>query len=156
MKNTTKNFLAVILTIAFSYTLIAQTNVSGGIYTNTTWSLTGSPYIVTSNVVVFPGFVLTIQPGVVVKFDAGTQLEIRQAALVALGTNADSITFTSNASLSAGSWNNIDLNGGTMTSKFNFCNFRYATQGIADNRNGSGDTVCLQSNMDLLLDSVSC
>jgi hypothetical protein len=45
----------------------AQTLVSGGIYTNTTWTLANSPYIVTGNIVVFPGVTLTIQPGVEVK-----------------------------------------------------------------------------------------
>src|SRR5258706_397178 len=73
-----------------------QTNVSGGIYTNTTWTLAGSPYIVTGNVVVFPGNTLTIDPGVTVRFDDQQYLEIRQATLVATGTITDSITFTSN------------------------------------------------------------
>ncbi|MEY3591405.1 MAG: hypothetical protein RLZZ38_361, partial [Bacteroidota bacterium] len=36
----------------------AQTNVSGGIYQNATWSLAGSPYIVNGPVVVFPGVTL--------------------------------------------------------------------------------------------------
>lgn len=123
----------------------AQTNVSGGITSNTTWSLSASPYIVTGNITVFPGFTLTIQPGVVVKFDAGTTLEIRQASLIALGTSADSITFTSNSSPSAGSWGTINLNGGAMISKFNFCNFSYSTTGLTDNRTGSGDTLILKN-----------
>jgi len=41
-----------------------QTNVSGGIYQNATWTLAGSPYIVNGSVVVFPGATLNIQPGV--------------------------------------------------------------------------------------------
>jgi hypothetical protein len=30
-----------------SFSMYAQTNVSGGIYQNTTWTLAGSPYMVT-------------------------------------------------------------------------------------------------------------
>ena len=79
MKNATKFLLlAVILIAAFSFSSQAQTPVSGGIYANTTWTLANSPYIVTGNVVVFPGVTLTIEPGVVVKFDNAMMLEIRQ------------------------------------------------------------------------------
>jgi len=45
----------------------AQTNVSGGIYQNATWSLAGSPYIVNGSIVVFPGVTLNIQPGVEIR-----------------------------------------------------------------------------------------
>src|SRR5437773_10115670 len=75
----------------------AQTNVSGGIYANTTWTFANSPYIVVDTVVVFPGVTLTIDPGVVVKFDNNKRLDIRQASLIANGTITDSITFTSNS-----------------------------------------------------------
>jgi hypothetical protein len=54
--------LTIILSI-ISYLSFAQTNVSGGIYQNATWSLAGSPYIVNGPVVVFPGVTLNIQPG---------------------------------------------------------------------------------------------
>src|SRR3954471_23991380 len=83
----------------------AQTNVSGGIYNNTTWTKVNSPYIVTDTVVVFPGVTLTIEPGVTVKFADGKYMEIRQSNLIALGTSIDSITFTSNSiSPVAGIW----------------------------------------------------
>ncbi len=141
-----KALLTVFLACSAFFAVKAQTNVSGGIYANTTWTLAGSPYTVTGNVVVFPGFTLTIEPGVMVKFDAGVQLEIRQAGLIAMGTNADSISFTSNTSLTAGSWNSIYLNGGAMTSKFNYCNFRYATNGIEDNRGGVGDSLIINNS----------
>ena len=44
----------------------AQTNVSGGIYQNTTWTLANSPYQVNGSVVVFPGNTLTVEPGVTI------------------------------------------------------------------------------------------
>jgi hypothetical protein len=56
-----------------SYT---QTNVSGGIYQNATWSLSGSPYIVNGPVVVFPGATLNIQPGVEIRINNQTNSNI--------------------------------------------------------------------------------
>ncbi|NBU46564.1 MAG: hypothetical protein EBS34_03810, partial [Flavobacteriales bacterium] len=84
-----------LITLSFLVNFISfgQTNVSGGIYQNTTWNLAGSPYIVTSSIVVFPGNTLTIEPGVEVfvtpdySFNTGNlrYIEIR-GNLIALGT----------------------------------------------------------------------
>src|SRR5436190_20852365 len=95
-KNIQKFLSAVILIAAISLSVNAQTNVSGGIYANTTWTKANSPYIVVDTVVVFPGVTLTIEPGVVVKFNANKYMEVRQANIFAEGTITDSITFTSN------------------------------------------------------------
>jgi hypothetical protein len=109
----------------------AQTPVSGGIYSNTTWTLANSPYIVTDTVVVFPGVTLTIQPGVVVKFNNNMRLEVRQATLIANGTANDSITFTSNSSSpTPGIWSDIFLNYGNSPIQFNYCKFLYAHNGL--------------------------
>src|SRR5258706_3289423 len=131
-RNTTKKILAtVILITVISSGVNAQTNVSGGIYTNTTWTLAGSPYIVTGNVVVFPGNTLTIDPGVTVRFDDQQYLEIRQATLVATGTITDSITFTSNnPAPTPGIWGHpnygaIYFNGSNLP-LINYWNISYA------------------------------
>src|SRR3954463_12356597 len=109
--------------VCISIPLFSQTNVSGGIYTNTTWTAANSPYIVTDTVVVFPGVTLTIDPGVTVKFDSLIRLEIRQARLLAVGTQIDSITFTSSSLIpKPGIWGDIWINGGTLVSQFNYCN----------------------------------
>jgi hypothetical protein len=71
----------------------AQTNVGGGIYSNTTWTAANSPYIVIDTIVVFPGVTLSIEPGVTVIFNNNLSMEIRQATLVAEGTINDSINF---------------------------------------------------------------
>lgn len=71
----------------------AQTTVSGGIFSDATWTLNGSPYHVTGNVVLFDTYTLTIEPGVVVEVDAGVTIELRNSRLVAIGTASDPITF---------------------------------------------------------------
>lgn len=127
----------------------AQTNVSGGIYSNTTWSVSGSPYVVTDTVVVFPGVTLTIQPGVTVKFANNKGIEIRRATLIAIGTSTDSITFTSNAATpTAGIWTEINLNlygANNINTKFDYCNFRYATNGVILNP-GTADSVFIRNS----------
>jgi hypothetical protein len=107
----------------------AQTNVSGGIFSNTTWTLANSPYIVVDTVVVFSGIKLSIEPGVTVKFENDKCIELRDAEIEAQGTIVDSITFTSNSSNPViGSWGSIIINSQTTSQNqiFNFCNFRFA------------------------------
>ncbi|MBM3434019.1 MAG: T9SS type A sorting domain-containing protein [Bacteroidetes bacterium] len=91
--------LLITLCFALAGWASAQTNVQGGIYANTTWTLANSPYVMTGSIVVFPGKTLTIQPGVVVKVQnpgPGSQyyLEIR-GSLVARGTKTQPIVFKS-------------------------------------------------------------
>ena len=102
------------------FQFVAQTTVSGGIYQNTTWSASGSPYLMTGSMVVFPGVTLTIEPGVEVRvtpdysFNTGNlrYLEVR-GTLVAVGTDAAPITFkTTDASiLGQQTWYGINIKG---------------------------------------------
>lgn len=123
--------LFLLLTIFFLPAAVAQTNVSGGIYSNTTWKKANSPFIVTSDVVVFTGVTLTIEPGVTVRFRNKTKLEIRQGKLDASGSVSDPINFTSDSSTpDPGCYAGILLNGGTTASVFDHCIFSYAEYAI--------------------------
>ena len=111
--------LVAALLIMASHHYYAQTNVSGGIFQNTTWTLAGSPYIVTGSIVVFPGKTLTIEPGCEVRFTADYSfntgnfqyLEIR-GSLVAIGTDANRIKFTSSDTTDGFSnWLGINIKG---------------------------------------------
>lgn len=133
------SFLAFLLVLAASNSN-AQTNVSGVISTNTTWTKAGSPYIITNNLLVNSGVTLTIDPGVTVKFNPTFYLKI-QGQIIASGTQADSITFTSNSSSpNMGAWSKIWLIStstnfdGTYNyvsgSIFKYCKISYAQEGI--------------------------
>ena len=73
----------------------AETEVGGNISINTTWTLDNSPYIVTGTVQVLGDVKLTIEPGVEVKFNENTGLNIG-GELNAVGTESEMIIFTSN------------------------------------------------------------
>ncbi|HYV91527.1 MAG TPA: T9SS type A sorting domain-containing protein [Chitinophagales bacterium] len=138
--------ILAILLLSFSSRLNAQTNVSGGIYSNTTWTLANSPYIVVDTVAVFPNVTLTIEPGVTVKFADYKRLEIRQGTLVAEGTSSDSITFTSNSGFpTPGIWPGVFMNG-NLPSTFNFCEFRYADKGVELSELGQTDTTFIKNS----------
>jgi hypothetical protein len=93
--------LSSILSLIFLLNVsFAQTQVAGGIYTNTTWTAASSPYVMTGPVVVFPGATLTIQPGVqilvrdtgVISSTGYNYLEVR-GAIKMVGTKSAPIVF---------------------------------------------------------------
>ena len=96
MKKLTKYFFTYVVVILINNTGFAQTNVSGIISSDSTWAVAGSPYIITGGVLVDSGVTLTIEPGVIVKFNAKVSLDI-DGTLIARGTKTDEITFTTNS-----------------------------------------------------------
>ncbi len=103
-------FYFLMISLATTFSLSAQTEVSGGIFTPTTWSVAGSPFIVTSDVVIFPDASLTIEPGVEVRFEPETRIELREGDFYANGQEGDTIKFTINSDTpsTAGTWNGIE------------------------------------------------
>ena len=92
----------------------ADTEVGREITTNTTWTLAGSPYIVTQNIIVNAGVTLTIEPGVIVKLNPKLGMII-EGKLIARGTKDNMITFTSNSS---SLWGIIQLNQSSPVATF--------------------------------------
>ena len=79
---------------------------------------------------------LTIEPGVTLAFEQGASLYInragsREGALIAEGTEQDSITFTGVLGL-PGSWVGLDLNSGSIQNKLSHCIIEYAGAGKGD------------------------
>ena len=82
-----------------------------------TWTLGNSPYVVTGSIVVPAGATLTIEPGVEVRFNPGTALDVN-GTLDARGTAGSKITFTSGSAYEPGAWTGLrfaDGSGGTLS-----------------------------------------
>jgi len=88
------------------------TNVGGAIITDTTWTLAGSPYVLTSDTIITAGVTLTVEPGVIVKGNSNVELKV-MGHLVAVGTAGQPITFTSATNTSGGQWSGLVFDGGT-------------------------------------------
>ncbi len=94
------------------------TAVGGMITTDTTWTLAGSPYVLTGNVVVQAGATLTIEAGVCVKAQAQRGITV-DGGLVARGTSADPICFTTGVLPPApGDWAGIRFNDTAVDATF--------------------------------------
>ncbi|HHB79337.1 MAG TPA: hypothetical protein ENK85_08905, partial [Saprospiraceae bacterium] len=91
-----KNIILVLILVVFvANQLLAQTHVSGSIATNTVWTPGGSPYVVDDDVTVELGVSLTIQAGVIVKFNDFWDGITVLGTLNAIGTDSNPIIFTS-------------------------------------------------------------
>lgn len=126
-------FLLELLILVIIPTIIfGQTHISGGINKNTEWKKENSPYIITGNTVVFGKNTLTIEPGVVIKFEDNVQLRI-QGKLSAIGNETDTIVFTSNNSNPKyGAWNEIYFEF-EAECQLEFAKFEYAKNSLRFN-----------------------
>jgi len=73
--------------------------VSGTLTTNTTWSPSGSPYLVTGDILVPSGITLTVDPGVQVRFDKtppASHSIVVAGTIISVGRPDLRVTFTSN------------------------------------------------------------
>jgi PKD repeat protein len=97
------------------------------ISTNTTWTLANSPYNFSGNVLVEHNVILTINPGVIVKFGSENYLQI-EGKLLAEGTEANMITFTSNKAIPArGDWDSIKfMENANNGSSIKYCKIEYS------------------------------
>ena len=92
-----------------SFLSFSQTDVSGALSSDTTWSLSNSPFTVTGNILIPDGVTLTIEAGVTVKVNSGLYIK-NEGVLTAVGTSSDKITFQSSADSPAKSdWEGIRI-----------------------------------------------
>lgn len=127
------------------------TEVGGTIAVNTTWTSANSPYLVTDSIFVADGVVLTVEPGVVVKFGPGQLLRLGiNSQLLAVGTAQQPIVFTSDkddtqggdtngdglATLpTAGNWSYLWGSGTGSTLHLEHTLVRYNSYGVYANGN---------------------
>jgi hypothetical protein len=128
MKYLLSLILLCCLQTSFALTNITSPNVSGQ------WTLAGSPYIVQVNINVPTAASLKIDPGVEVKFYAGTKFNVF-GKLIAKGTAAQNIIFRANdttgwslQNTTAGGWNGLHFmqyqGGGIDSSAMEYCTIR--------------------------------
>ncbi|MGD9547433.1 MAG: M6 family metalloprotease domain-containing protein [Candidatus Krumholzibacteriia bacterium] len=122
----------------FSYRA-GPTVVSGTTSGFTEWTVDHSPYVVNADLTVADGDTLWIEPGVVVKFSGTSTSLLVNGTLIAVGTEADGIVFTSYAddefggdtnangpsTGSPGQWELIDFNGADAECSFAHCRIRF-------------------------------
>ncbi|NRA47496.1 MAG: right-handed parallel beta-helix repeat-containing protein, partial [Phaeodactylibacter sp.] len=132
--------LPLLLTLLSCSFLQAQTEVSGGIFDSTVWAPSGSPYIVTDDLVVFPGASLTIEPGVEVQFAENKGIELRSGSMYANGTATEPLLFTLAATAPQEStWQGIFSTAplwANITMEFSHFTIEYAEKGIKYNGGG--------------------
>ena len=88
-------------------TKLLATDVSGNVSGH--WTVSGSPYVAISDITLASGDTLVIDPGVQVRFQAGTRFVV-QGNLLAQGTQGSHIHWTSDAVTPApGDWAGLDV-----------------------------------------------
>jgi hypothetical protein len=89
--------LSVLLSFSPTIVALADTNHCGDIVSDETWNNSGNVHIITCNVVVGDNVTLTIEEGVIVKFNLGYSLLVtgNNSAMRVLGTEANPVYFTS-------------------------------------------------------------
>jgi hypothetical protein len=113
--------LLTLLSAISCLTISAVTPISGMINNDSVLRKSQSPYLVTSNLVIFPAGKLTIEPGVEVRFASNVKLEVR-GKLIAEGAKNDTIIFTSDSGINKGSWTGIEIkNAQGGSASFNYC-----------------------------------
>lgn len=112
--------------------LLNATYVSGDV--SGTWTTNGSPYVVQANVTVDYNTQLTIEPGVVVRFEKNTGMFVR-GTMTTLSDAANPVMFTSHQSIPVqGDWRGItiisDRNSSYPNVVLDHCLLEYAVSGL--------------------------
>jgi hypothetical protein len=121
--------IGTVLHLNIGYVQGGPTTIKDPITKDTTWNFTGSPYILIQDIAVYPAAVLTIEPGVVVRFADGVKLSIF-GGLKAQGNALLPITFTSNSTTPArGIWDRV-IFAGVKGFSMDYALVEYATTGL--------------------------
>jgi len=118
-----KKLFTFIICLAIFGIANSQTNVSGTISSDSTWDISGSPYIVTGYLTVANGATLIVDPNVEVQFNNNQRMYVNGAL------NATNATFTSSdPSPYPGIWQYIQFGNSTYSGQglLLSCQFEYA------------------------------
>lgn len=130
-----------------------MTAVGGVITSNTTWTLSNSPYHVTSEIIIRSGATLTIHPGVIVLFDSNTSIRVsnlNSGALWAEANIRNPILFSSYSGKTGG-WEGIHFDNysdSQLNSSLKYCIIENAGQ--PNYRGVSANLDCYLTNMPVM------
>ncbi len=113
------------LPIAFS-----QTVASGVISTNATWRAIDGPFVVTADIVIQNGAVLTIEPGTQIFMGAGSNITVNDGKILANGNAMSPIRVQSDKlrlgqSAVAGDWGRWSFNASNASSSLRYVQFEH-------------------------------
>lgn len=116
-------------TTNWTVTVTGPILINADITQSATWTA-DKTYIIHGDIEVNNNAVITIEPGTVIKFDANSSLTFgysSNATLIANGTAAKPITFTSSAAApTAGAWRGLYFNDNTLSNtSLTYCNIQY-------------------------------
>ncbi|MFC1800354.1 right-handed parallel beta-helix repeat-containing protein, partial [Candidatus Eisenbacteria bacterium] len=147
-------FTLVFLILLCVGSAVALTEVYGTIYADSTWSIAGSPFIVTGDVTIANDATLTIDPGVVIRLNSSRSMQVN-GVLEVLGELGSPVVFTSyrddlyggSGGAVQGDWGRLWLYEPDSACLFRHCIIRYAgwNYGTAISARGSGVSVVLDS-----------
>jgi parallel beta-helix repeat protein len=118
---------------------LAETFIAGA-FTSATWTLAGSPYIITADATCNNGETLTIQAGVVVKSWTNARLQI-DGTIIVQGTAAQPVLFTADSA----NWEGLFINGGEGTSSIDYCTIEKANGTTCAALDVTDSTIALSS-----------
>ncbi|MFA6978909.1 MAG: T9SS type A sorting domain-containing protein [Ignavibacteriaceae bacterium] len=112
----------------------SRTLVNGTIKQNTTWTFSNSPYEVTGDISIDEGYVLTVEPGVIIRFRQNTDIYVR-GGLNCSGFSDNPIVFTSASLQIPGFWGGVKFYSTAISTSciLNYCKFYYGASGGYDN-----------------------
>ena len=111
------------------------TEISGSITDDTLLEAAAGPYIVTSDIVIASGAVLTIEPGTTMMFNSGAGITVN-GTIVAEGTEYSHISMIPNPA-SATRWNGIDIADTTTENRLVYVDM--------DRGDGQGDSIIIDN-----------
>ena len=115
-------YAAFLLLACFAIPAGAQTSINGVVASDAKWTLSGSPYIVSGDLVVQNGATLNIDPGVTIYMAQDASLSVQAGTVLAMGTAASPIRVLSDkarlgAAPAAGDWKQWVFTAGAVNSR---------------------------------------
>lgn len=120
-----RHIIFISIFLLFPFCLFSETEVSGYITSDETWSRSNSPYVVVNDVYIRQGGRLTIEAGTKIRFNSRRSIVI-EGLLRANGSPGDSIIFTANSDqASKPFWGNIKFIDPDHSSSMSYCRIEY-------------------------------